>query len=270
MPAVELNGLIYVPGGFGRRPDGLANGYGPVTSFDAYDPAMNSWKALAPMPEPRHHQMLAAYSGKLYVFGGFLDPWLTQSNAWVYDPATDHWKVLHPMPAPRTAGAAVALDHYIYLIGGSTSQAGTVLPTWRYDPSTDTWQDRAPLAQPREHDAAVTVDGKIFALGGRWTTTYASTEIYDPASDSWAAGPSMQFARAGFGATVLDGRVYVAGGELIDSLKTLNTIQQAARCSAGECEWSPLLDRRLRPLRRCDQLGACLCIPSMKTGKEPA
>src|SRR5512133_533615 len=43
MPAVELNGLIYVPGGFGRRPDGLANGYGPVTSFDVYNPTTNTW-----------------------------------------------------------------------------------------------------------------------------------------------------------------------------------------------------------------------------------
>src|SRR5689334_18774866 len=31
MPALELNGLIYVPGGFGPVPGGLANGKGPVT-----------------------------------------------------------------------------------------------------------------------------------------------------------------------------------------------------------------------------------------------
>ena len=225
MPAVELNGLIYIPGGFGPVPGGLANGYGQVTTFDVYDPATDQWKSLAPMPEGRHHLMLAVYRGKIYAFGGFIDPWITQSNAWVYDPSADRWTVLKPMPAPRTAGAAVTLGDYIYLVGGTTARSGAVLPTWRYDPASNQWKDVASLQQPREHNAAVVLDGKIYALGGRWTSTYSSVEVYDPASNKWTFGPPMQFQRAGFGATVMDGRIYVGGGELISVLKTLNSVE---------------------------------------------
>jgi N-acetylneuraminic acid mutarotase len=225
MPAVELNGLIYVPGGFGPVPGGLANGKGPVTTFDVYDPASDQWRSLAPMPEPRHHLMLTAYHGMIYVFGGFIDPWITQSNTWVYDPATNHWTVLKPMPAPRTAGAAVTLGDYIYVVGGTTSTAGLVLPTWRYDPEADSWKDVAPVQQAREHNTAVVLNGHIYALGGRWATTLNSVEIYDPAEDRWTKGPDMIGARAGFGATVMDGRIYVAGGELIEILQTLNSVE---------------------------------------------
>jgi N-acetylneuraminic acid mutarotase len=225
MPAFELNGLVYVPGGFGPLPNGLANGYGPVNTFDVYDPATDQWKPLAPMPEGRHHIMMAVYRGKIYAFGGFLDPWITQSNTWVYDPASDHWQVLKPMPAPRTAGAAVTLGDFIYLVGGTTSHAGSALPTWRYDPVSDAWKDVASLQQPREHNAAVVLDGKIYALGGRWVTTYSTVEVYDPAVNRWTWGTPMQHERAGFGASVMDGKIYVGGGELIETLKTLNSAE---------------------------------------------
>ena len=237
MPAVELNGLIYVPGGFGSVPGGLANGKGPVTTFDVFDPAADQWRSLAPMPEPRHHMMLTTYHGKIYVFGGFIDLWITQSNTWVYDPAGDHWTVLKPMPAPRTAGAAVTLGDYIYLVGGTTSTAGLVLPTWRYDPGADSWKNMAPLLQPREHNAAVVLDGRIYALGGRWDATYRSVEIYDPGQDVWSKGPDMRQARAGFGATVMKGRIYVAGGELIEILQTLNSVEEY---DPADGSWSQL------------------------------
>ena len=80
MPAVELNGLIYVPGGFGPVRGGLANGKGPVTTLDAYDPLNDRWTSLAPMPEPRHHQMVTVYKGRIYVFGGFIDPWIPKNT----------------------------------------------------------------------------------------------------------------------------------------------------------------------------------------------
>lgn len=239
MAAVELNGLIYVPGGFGPVRGGLANGKGPVDTFDVYDPVADQWRTLTPMPDRRHHQMATVYNGKIYVFGGFIDPWLTQSNAWMYDPAKGQWITLHDMPAPRTAGAAVTVGDAIYLVGGTTSQAGAVLPTWKYNPKTDTWQNAAPLQEPREHDTAVVLDGKIFALGGRWTQDLNSVEIYDPASDQWTFGPAMEVARAGFGATVLEGKIYVAGGEWINTLKTLNSVE-VFDPSAGV--WSALPD----------------------------
>src|SRR5262245_18971652 len=48
MPAAELNRLIYVVGGYGPVPGGLANGKDVVTTFEAYDPKADQWISLAP------------------------------------------------------------------------------------------------------------------------------------------------------------------------------------------------------------------------------
>ncbi|HET7090058.1 MAG TPA: hypothetical protein VFL17_15585, partial [Anaerolineae bacterium] len=59
MPAVVLDGMIYVPGGFGGE-----------SRLERYDPIADEWEALADMPDGRHHLMAAAHDGYLYVFGG--------------------------------------------------------------------------------------------------------------------------------------------------------------------------------------------------------
>ena len=48
----------------------MPGGFGGLTSFEAYDPAEDSWRELAPMPEPAHHMMVTGHSGKVFVFGG--------------------------------------------------------------------------------------------------------------------------------------------------------------------------------------------------------
>jgi N-acetylneuraminic acid mutarotase len=81
MPAVTIDGLIYVPGGFGGE-----------ALLEVYDPQTDTWARLADMPEGRHHLMAAAYNGRMYVFGGAQSPgWGETDTTWVYDPADDSW-----------------------------------------------------------------------------------------------------------------------------------------------------------------------------------
>src|SRR4051812_27662265 len=54
--AAEVNGLIYVVGGFDSG--GWAN--------EAYDPASDSWSVRAPLPRPLNHPAAAGLNGKLY------------------------------------------------------------------------------------------------------------------------------------------------------------------------------------------------------------
>ena len=59
--AVEIDGVIYVPGGWnGKFKDELV----------AYDAAGNSWTTLAPMQTPRGDKAVAVLDGRLYVVGG--------------------------------------------------------------------------------------------------------------------------------------------------------------------------------------------------------
>ncbi len=205
LPAAALAGLIYVPGGFGGE-----------TVFQAYDPASDEWRDLAPLPAGRHHLMAAALdsTGSVYVFGGgAAGVWSPTTTAWAYAPALNAWTEIAPLPEPRMAGAAVALKDKIYIVGGAGGSSALL----EYDPAANTWRRLAALSTPREHLAAAALDGEIYALGGRWggLGELDSVEIYDPAADAWRAGPPLLQPHAGFSAAVLRGRILAAGGEII-------------------------------------------------------
>ncbi len=203
MPAAALDGLIYVPGGFGGE-----------SVFQAYDPARDEWLDLAPLPVARHHLMAAALKGNVYFFGGAeADTWNPTRTAFVYDPAQNAWTELAPLPEPRLAGAAVALNGKLYIVGG-VGESSAML---EYDPAINQWRSLAELREPREHLAAAALNGEVYALGGRWQVVgeLASVEIYDPATDTWRAGPSLLRPHAGFSAAVLKGHIVAGGGEII-------------------------------------------------------
>ena len=121
MRAGVVDGIFYVPGGFGG-----------LTDFAAYDPANDSWTTLAPMPEPAHHMMVTGHSGKVYVFGGGPDlSWQATASIFVYDPATEAWTAAGAMPERRMSGEAVSLGDSIYLVGGT----GGTTALLRYDPA---------------------------------------------------------------------------------------------------------------------------------------
>lgn len=203
MPAVELGGVIYLPGGFGGE-----------RILEAYDPASDTWSRLAPLPSGRQHGMAAAHAGRLYFFGGGLglsfDP---TDNAWVYDPQADSWSDLPPMPEPRFAGAAVSQGDAIYVIGGTGGSGATLV----FYPEWNLWSTLPGPAHPREHVAAVAFDDLVWVLGGRWQGAgeMASVEVFRPTSGDWVEGVPLSVPRAGFAAAVVGNLIIVAGGEVI-------------------------------------------------------
>ncbi len=234
--ATSIGGKIFVLGGLDNRP----HIHAPTGYNWEYDPATNKWTARKPMPRPAHHLMIAAFKGKIYVFGGFVRPkaysaWQPINNAWVYDPATNGWKALAPMPTPRGAGQAVALDGRIYVLGGAMSnkpgnpgapiKLGSpkqlVLGTNEvYDPATNRWQTRAPMATARNHFLAAAVGGKIYAVDGRIGTCFVTksagidlVEAYDPKTNLWAFASRDLIPRGDVVGAAHDGLIYVAGAE---------------------------------------------------------
>ncbi len=198
-----VDGIFYVPGGFGG-----------LTDFAAYDPENDSWTELAPLPEPAHHMMVTAHKGRVFVFGGGPDlSWQATSSILVYDLATDAWTAAGEMPERRMSGEAVSLGDYIYLVGGT----GGTTAMLRYDPAEEAWSVLPGPAQPREHVAAVAFNDELWVIGGRWggTGALATVEIFDPASGVWRDGPEMIEARSGFGAAEVGERIIVAGGEIL-------------------------------------------------------
>ena len=100
-----LNGRVAVVGGL--------TGDGAVSArVDLYDPKRRRWLRLPDMPAPRHHAMAASRGDRLYVAGGYGDPFAAgeaTGTAWVlYD---RRWHALPPMPEPRAAGGPLSLIH---------------------------------------------------------------------------------------------------------------------------------------------------------------
>src|SRR2546425_13172005 len=63
------NGKMYLFGGFDLPPSGPP-GWNPVADAWEYDPANDSWKALAPMTTARGGCSATVVSGRIYVIGG--------------------------------------------------------------------------------------------------------------------------------------------------------------------------------------------------------
>jgi len=109
----ELNGKIYAFGGF-VPPQAGPPAWIPIDNTWEYDPAADSWKALAPMPTKRGSPVAAVVGGKIFVIGGAAThpgssepavhparPHRSVSTAEEYDPATNSWRARSPMPTAR-------------------------------------------------------------------------------------------------------------------------------------------------------------------------
>src|SRR5204863_4864498 len=82
-----------------------------------FDPAANTWTAIAAMPTARNTLGAAVLNGKLYTYGGSVPANYT-AIVEAYDPATDSWSVQSSMLSPRTELAAAASGGKLYAIGG--------------------------------------------------------------------------------------------------------------------------------------------------------
>jgi len=234
---ITANGKVYVLGGFSG---------GKTGRVYEYDPAADKWTQKKMMARPVHHQAMAEYRGKIYMFGGYvnqqvsggLSGWEPVDNAWEYDPAADSWKALAPMPGKRGSAIAGEVGGKIYVIGGGVPQPNTaetaVLPTRParsvgtnevYDPATNRWETRSPMPTSRNHAFFGVVNNKIYVIGGRMGHSFISVasntdvvEEYDPSSDSWGAIKArMPTPRSGGASATFGGRIYAAGGEFQSS-----------------------------------------------------
>ena len=152
------NGKIYVFGGCMRPLSGPGmNGWEPVDNAWEYDPAADSWRALAPMPMKRCSAIAAEVGGKIYVIGGATlmensgetalfgnRPQRVVGTNQVYDPATNTWATRSPMPTTRNHAFAGAVNGKIYVIGGRLGAAHVTASSntdvvEEYDPARDTW-----------------------------------------------------------------------------------------------------------------------------------
>jgi N-acetylneuraminic acid mutarotase len=205
-----LDGKIYIVGGFD---DGGHN----TRTIEVYDPVLDEWTQVTPLPQPLDHTAAAASSdGKLYVVGGgYLDRDTLSDKMFIFDPNTNNWTEGANLPSARGALTANFINETLYVMGGVDSE-NTLSSTLAYHPVTNEWTQKASMPTAREHLTSAVVDGKLYVIGGRtngMAFNVDANEVYDPVTDKWTVLEPMPSKRGGLSSAVVNGSIYVFGGE---------------------------------------------------------
>lgn len=218
LDATVLDGKLYALGGFGD-PRG----------FKRYDPALNQWTTLTPLPSGRHHLSAFALDGGVYFAGGaFTGDGDPGPGGYRYDVATNAWETRRELPADYGSRAAV-LNGRAYL----GTQTGAL---WEYDPRQRISRliDNPVNRNERDHAQVQAFLGEIWIIGGRAPET-STVVIYDPVSEQWRAGPRINLYRGGFAATVVGHQLMINGGEVVVGIHRLEPSTEVY--AAGTESW---------------------------------
>jgi N-acetylneuraminic acid mutarotase len=180
--AVSDGTYIYILGGWGTQ--------GATNTFWRYDPAQNTYAALAPATLNVGGAALVYLNGKIYRIGGCTvrngDCSGGQTDTVdVYTIATDTWVPAASYPLIRGHISATVLNGYIYTAGGVDASGIGTPKTYRYDPAGNTWDDEAIADLPGA--ITDTVNG---ILNGRWILAGPGFAVaWDPGADTWTLLP---------------------------------------------------------------------------------
>jgi N-acetylneuraminic acid mutarotase len=233
----EYKGKIYAFGGFVLPPKGQPPAWVPIDNAWEYDPAADSWKALAPLPTKRGSPVAVTVGDRMYVIGGATTlpgstavhparPHYSVGAVEEYDPGTNTWRARASIPTPRNHATAGVVNGKIYVIGGRvggafvSSGSSNVGIVEEYDPAADAWgAPRARMPSPRSAMASGTWGGRIYVTGGEgqdYVNAYAfrALEAYDPAANVWTVLPNMPVARHGLAGAVVGHRLHMVSGDV--------------------------------------------------------
>lgn len=174
-----IDGKVYVAGGFRNV---MASNL-----VDVYDPAADTWTALASMPEARDHACGAAIGGELIVAGGrTVQTNSPRSDVWSYDPDSNTWTTRASMPTGRGGMGCGAIDGKLYAAGGEGNVAdpsGVFANVEVFEPATDTWNELSPMPNPKHGVAGAVWDGALYLCGGADREGFgaiADTDVFRP------------------------------------------------------------------------------------------
>jgi N-acetylneuraminic acid mutarotase len=233
----EYKGKIYAFGGFVLPPKGQPPAWVPIDNAWEYNPATDTWRALAPVPTKRGSPVAVTVGDKMYVIGGAaplpgstaVHPARPHGSVGAneeYDPAANTWRPRAPVPTPRNHATAGVVNGKAYVIGGRvggafvSSGSSNVGVVEEYDPAKDAWgAPKARMPSARSAMASGTYGGKIYVSGGegqdyRSMFTWRAFEAYEPATNTWTTLPSMPVSRHGLAGAVVGDRLHMVSGDV--------------------------------------------------------
>lgn len=202
----------------------------PQTTMNRYDPALNTYTAMAPFTVGTWNQSVAFLNGKIYKFAGTGPGAGSTSALEIYDIAGNTWTLGAPYPLAESFVGVFVQGNFIYGAGGVSGASGHgTNKTYRYDPVGNTWDDAAiaDLPQTRwgaassytaygSHNQWVLAGGYV---NGEESFNISSTVIrWNPVTNTWSSLPNMGepgSERTRFGGAILGPSFYAIGGRSI-------------------------------------------------------
>ena len=100
---------------------------GEVSNFTyLYDPRLDWWGELAPLPSARAALTSTVYGDRVYIIGGVGED-AVSSSIDIYDPDSDSWSQGPSMQSGRSHLSAVTVGKLIYVIGGKDETGSTAM-----------------------------------------------------------------------------------------------------------------------------------------------
>jgi N-acetylneuraminic acid mutarotase len=177
-------GPMVTPRNFGasvRLPDGRVLVAGGLTyenpvpktwaSTEIYDPALNTWTAVADLAQARYtHALVLLPDGQVLAVGGARDAdYLWSGDSFVreierYDPVANAWRTVGELPEPRAQATANLLpDGRVWLTGGRNNTT-YFSDTWLLGPRTPA--PPAPLLVRYDFEGDFTASGTVVDRSG--------------------------------------------------------------------------------------------------------
>lgn len=178
------------------------------------------------MRSARSHFAVAAYGGRIYVFGGGGEDFKSLNSTEIYDPQTDRWDKARDMPTIRSGAVAAVLKGRIYVMGGGFRHPDGQFEFFKtveiYDPPTDTWTEGPEMLMPHDFPASVTLNGRVYVMGGHHPDAtrggpmtdpgFSFCEVFDPSTVTWHEITPMPTPRFAFAAVILGNKILALGG----------------------------------------------------------
>lgn len=218
--AALLGEKVYIPGG--RLPSGE-----PTNVLEIYDPRHDRWESGEPLPVTLSAYALAAFEGRLYLFGGW-DGSRYVDTVYEFDPGSG-WTERQRMSQPRGFASAVVVSGSIQVIGGTDGEQSLSLNEAFFPHRTGegevAWETRAPLPDRRYGASVVEMASMVFLFGG---DAGQPPLQYLPFQDEWQVMEgSPEPVGIGFGMVPVNTHLHFFGGRLNGELLDHHLAYQA-------------------------------------------
>ncbi len=209
---------------------GYSSDLGSATSrFARYDPVLDAWTILAPLPDSVYAASGVFANGKFYVIGGVSGGAMSTRNR-IYDVAQNSWSDGSPLPEARQQAGAGFIDGKIYVVGGyGITSIDPFATLYEYDIASDSWATQASIPQGVAGPASGVIGDRLYIAGGRDGSTIARNTlyVYDPSTNSWSPETGLPTGVNYAAGAVANGKLWVMGGG--NPFLETNGIPQTAR-----------------------------------------